>query len=565
MKTRRLNKALRTALAVLGLSVVMVGYNSRSAAAAPAPPATTNAAPTRTVAPAQVSLPQVPAEVLRMSEAGISDDVITAYIRNSANGFALDADQIVYLRDVGISSAVLNALVSHSQTTRGNPAEEVANGAGSAQDVSSSPGPASAATATPVNGPAGNFYDALTPYGTWVDVPAYGWCWQPTVEAVNPSWQPYCDDGSWLWTDNGWYWNSYYAWGWAPFHYGRWCRYPSYGWLWCPDNVWGPAWVCWRDYPGYCGWAPLPPGACFAGLGWTFNGVAVGFDFGFGLGPNCFTFCDYDNFCGQRPFGHFRHGRDADRFFHDSRVNNNFATDAHHGYINRGIDPSRIEAATHTRIRQVAVRELPHGAGRSGDFTLPDRLTRNGNSAVIYRPGRDISVARNPFLPGHDTQFAGRRGSPPATRGFTSANAIDNTRGFQTARPNVPRDSTPGATWNDAHGGEQMRHWSGAGNTEIARSVPAPDYRPGYSSASRSTPAWRQAPSWHSAAPSYTQRSAPSWSAPAYTRSAPSSGGTHAWGGGGNSGGGGMHFSGGGNPGGGNWGGGMNSGQGFHR
>ena len=148
-----------------------------------------------------------------------------------------------------------------------------------------------------MDGAAAQFYTSLAPYGTWLDVPGYGWCWQPTIVVVNPAWQPYCNDGWWLWSDCGWYWNSYYSWGWAPFHYGRWCQYPRYGWLWCPDRVWGPSWVSWRNYPGYCGWAPLPPGACFsAGTGWSFNGLAVGVNFGFGLGPGCFTFCDFRHF-----------------------------------------------------------------------------------------------------------------------------------------------------------------------------------------------------------------------------------------------------------------------------
>ncbi|HXR04295.1 MAG TPA: DUF6600 domain-containing protein, partial [Verrucomicrobiae bacterium] len=524
MKRWSLNKTAVAALAALGLSAAMADYASNSTAG-PSPLPGTDAPPTKVISPAKANLPQVAAEVLRMSEAGISDGVITSYIQSSANTYNLDADQIVYLRDVGVSSTVLNALVAHGQAAADGQAE-TSSGATAAQNGSSQ-------TPPPVSGAADNFYDALTPYGTWVDVPDYGWCWQPTVVAVNPAWQPYCNDGSWLWTDNGWYWNSYYAWGWAPFHYGRWCQYPHYGWLWCPDNIWGPAWVCWRDYPGYCGWAPLPPGACFAaGLGWTFNGIGVGFDFGFGLGPGCFTFCDFDDFCGRHPFGHFRHGRDADRFFRDSRVNNNFAVDAHHGFINRGIDPSRIEAATHRPIQQVAVRDLPRGAGRSGDFTMPDRLTRNGNSAVIYRPDRNISVPRNPFLPGHEPQSAGWRG------GFTDRSVAGNAARFPSARLNGPPNSTVRGAWNDLHGGEVMRRWGGVENSQMTRSQPAPGY-------GQNSYAWHSAPVWH-AAPSYAGRSAPSGSAPHFSSPAPSVGQTRSWGGGGNSGGGAMHFNGGG-------------------
>jgi len=545
-----------TVLAAAGLSAAAVS-DTNHLASAPSPFAPTNAVPTRILAPTQVNLPPVAAEVLRMSEAGISDDVITAYIQNSANTYSLDADQIVYLRDVGVSSAVLNALTAHSQPASGGAATEAAGGPAGTQNGFSQAVPATTASSTPVSGPADSFYDTLAPYGTWLYVPAYGWCWQPTVVVVNPAWQPYCNDGCWLWTDNGWYWNSYYAWGWAPFHYGRWCQYPGYGWIWCPDRIWGPAWVCWRNYPGYCGWAPLPPGACFtAGIGWTFNGVAVGFNFGFGLGPRCFTFCDYNHFCGRHSFGYFYRGRSADRFFHNSAVDNNFAADAHHGFINRGIDPSRIEGATHTRIPQVAVRELPRGAGRGADLTMPDRLTRNGNSAMIYRPGPNIAVRQNPFLPGHDAQFASRQNGFTATRGFTGSRVVANAPQFQSGRPNGLSHPTPAPGWNYSHGAERMRQWGGVGNFQETRSQPAPNYR-------QNSYAWHSAPVWH-AAPSYAGHSAPSWSGSHFSGSS-SVGEARSWGGaqvgGGQSfGGGGMHFGGGGG-----WGGGVGSGGGFHR
>src|SRR5262249_55422933 len=66
------------------------------------------------------------------------------------------------------------------------------------------------------------FYSALSPYGNWMNVDGYGYCWQPTVVVVNSGWQPYYNCGRWIYTDCGWYWCSDYSWGWAPFHYGRW-------------------------------------------------------------------------------------------------------------------------------------------------------------------------------------------------------------------------------------------------------------------------------------------------------------------------------------------------------
>jgi hypothetical protein len=101
------------------------------------------------------------------------------------------------------------------------------------------------------------FYDALSPYGMWVDHPEYGYVWIPDRE---PGFSPYATGGYWVYTEDGWTWVSDYPWGWAPFHYGRWDNDPRYGWFWVPGDEWGPAWVSWRRSPGYYGWAPMRPG-----------------------------------------------------------------------------------------------------------------------------------------------------------------------------------------------------------------------------------------------------------------------------------------------------------------
>jgi hypothetical protein len=101
------------------------------------------------------------------------------------------------------------------------------------------------------------FYDQLSPYGTWVDYPKYGYVWIPNV---GRQFIPYSSKGHWVYSDYGWTWVSDYPWGWAPFHYGRWFSDPVYGWFWVPDTEWGPAWVTWRHSNGYYGWAPMAPG-----------------------------------------------------------------------------------------------------------------------------------------------------------------------------------------------------------------------------------------------------------------------------------------------------------------
>lgn len=102
------------------------------------------------------------------------------------------------------------------------------------------------------------FYEQLSPYGQWVYYQPYGYVWLPNA---GPTFAPYCSSGHWVWTEYGWTWVSDYAWGWIPFHYGRWDYISCYGWIWVPGTVWGPAWVVWSSSPEYYGWAPLWPGA----------------------------------------------------------------------------------------------------------------------------------------------------------------------------------------------------------------------------------------------------------------------------------------------------------------
>jgi hypothetical protein len=143
--------------------------------------------------------------------------------------------------------------------------------------IAAAPRPAHAAAefsaSIQINSPS-DFYQPLTPYGSWVDVGSYGRCWHPRNVAAD--WQPYTV-GYWQWTDAGWYWESDEPWAWACFHYGSWYNDPSTGWVWIPGTDWAPAWVTWRDSDDYIGWAPCGPG------------LSV-------LAPRFFTFCDIHHF-----------------------------------------------------------------------------------------------------------------------------------------------------------------------------------------------------------------------------------------------------------------------------
>jgi len=100
------------------------------------------------------------------------------------------------------------------------------------------------------------FYDALAPYGSWVDYGKYGPVWYPTK--VSSSWRPYLD-GRWTPSRSGWVFETSEPWGWATYHYGNWMPTTAYGWVWSPGSTWYPATTAWRTSDDYVGWAPIPP------------------------------------------------------------------------------------------------------------------------------------------------------------------------------------------------------------------------------------------------------------------------------------------------------------------
>jgi hypothetical protein len=114
--------------------------------------------------------------------------------------------------------------------------------------------------------------------GMWVNDADLGRVWLPSPQVVGEDFVPYVTGGIWVYAPVGWTFRSRWPWGWAVFHYGRWCDTPTYGWVWWPGTSWAPAWVEWRQASGYVGWAALaPPGVRHSfGLGspgWGFAPV----------------------------------------------------------------------------------------------------------------------------------------------------------------------------------------------------------------------------------------------------------------------------------------------------
>ncbi len=51
-------------------------------------------------------------EILQLAQAKVGDDTIIAYIKNSGNSYGLSADQIIYLRQQGVSDAVIKVMLN---------------------------------------------------------------------------------------------------------------------------------------------------------------------------------------------------------------------------------------------------------------------------------------------------------------------------------------------------------------------------------------------------------------------------------------------------------------------
>ena len=167
------------------------------------------------VLPADLS-PAV-AEIAKLVQAHMTDDVILSYIRNSGVIYRPTADEIVYLNDLGVSKQVLTELIERGKTTWGGnsaseanaapmPAATLANAPSPSYSVATeqpAPTPAPTAPTTVIAAPVppvqsvtvAYFQESLSPYGTWVWIGDYGWCWRPTVVVANPEWRPYCDRG----------------------------------------------------------------------------------------------------------------------------------------------------------------------------------------------------------------------------------------------------------------------------------------------------------------------------------------------------------------------------------
>jgi hypothetical protein len=232
-------------------------------------------------------------------------------------------------------------------------------------------------------------YDALAPYGTWVEVGRYGWAWCPLD--VSAGWRPYTV-GRWAYTDNGWLWVSADPWGGIPYHYGRWDYNDDYGWIWIPGDVWAPAWVAWRYGDDWCGWAPLPPDVTWrVGVGFEYTSAA--FDSRIDSYSWCFV-----------PAGSFTTRSIAARVVPPSRnVTLLSVTTNITNYVNVGSTPVEQGMRPELLGRNVARSITKYRV-------VETQSPRAGRNPVFH--GRDVEVFR-PQLPGGPSKDDHVRIAPP--------------------------------------------------------------------------------------------------------------------------------------------------------
>jgi hypothetical protein len=449
-------------------------------------------------APPNVKLSKGVEEVVKLAQSGVSETVMLLFVEKSEHGFDLDAAEILYLNDIGVPQTVIAAMLNHD----GTPLD--VNQVLTTNTVATAPAPPTNIAATAPAQPAPQpvevssnyvadpnyqppvvqqqpivvqqepvvvqqpvivqpavthsyFYSSLAPYGSWVEVPDYGWCWRPTISVAHRGWRPYVHGGRWLHSNHGWYWHSDYSWGWAPFHYGRWYASPRLGWVWVPGYDWGASWVTWRYAGGHCGWAPLPP-RCHVrpGIGFSYWDRHVGFNFSFGYSHDHYTFVPTRRFHERRLTDHVIPTEKTVNIYKDSTVVNNYIVGNNNTIVNQGISRDRIVSHTRTEIPQVSVQETP--VTTTGKQVVPPgRLQRRGSELVVYRPqtppgaatlaqenrGRG-EVRRGTETPAAVTDESGTRSrfGQEARRGESTGIAATSTK-TETVRPAVVSRSEP--------------------------------------------------------------------------------------------------------------------------
>ena len=321
--------------------------------------------------------------VIEMAKRGVGAEALLAYVESNPITQKLTSENIIFLNDIGVPENVVATMIRQGESNKTQtPAPQIEKKAIQPPPVASTPTSTPPPSTPPLED--NSFHRSLSPYGDWIYDSKHGWVWRPTVARIDTGWRPYCHGGRWIYSDVGWYWNSYYSWGWAPFHYGRWHRSGIHGWYWVPGYRWSPAWVHWRSSNIYAGWAPLPPGCDYVtGVGYMWHGSRVSIGFHFGLSHSHYTYCDYSYMRHRRLHRHRVRDKDVTVVHNETKVVNNHITGNNNTIINNGVPPSIVEQKTREPVRKVRIREVDPEVE---NISKIGQINANEKTLAVYRP-----------------------------------------------------------------------------------------------------------------------------------------------------------------------------------
>lgn len=214
------------------------------------------------------------------------------------------------------------------------------------------------------------FYESLAPFGEWIEIDYDLIVWKP--HNTGRYWAPY-KKGQWLWTSDGWYWDSYEPFGWATYHYGRWHFDDYYGWIWFPGKRWAPAWVEWRYSDEYVGWAPLGPYAKFK------IGFGIRFTTKYSHHYNHWHFISIKRFHGYDVNHYVVHHSRNRRLLETTKYRTNYYKRSGR-IINGGVNRSFVERRSGIRISERSIVTTKR------HFNRNDRVYRDKRKIDVYRP-----------------------------------------------------------------------------------------------------------------------------------------------------------------------------------
>ncbi|HEX9253191.1 MAG TPA: DUF6600 domain-containing protein [Ignavibacteriaceae bacterium] len=235
----------------------------------------------------------------------------------------------------------------------------------------------------------GYFYTSLSPYGTWIEIGFGTPVWRPTLMKRN--WSPY-SQGQWIYTNYGWYWNSYEPFGDVVYHYGRWYYDDYYGWIWIPDYEWAPAWVEWRYDDDYIGWAPLSPYAVFS------INIGIHYTYDYYVPYYHWNYVQYNHFCDNNVYNYYVAPKYKYRVHNKTKMRTNYSY--YDGRVrNDGVGYNEIRERSGRTIEKrdlVGVSD-PRELTKDRDFKRRDTEIRTYfvNKDDISRDGlRDVKVEK---------------------------------------------------------------------------------------------------------------------------------------------------------------------------